>query len=294
LKNQLLITAALALFTCSIVGAAEPAQVMEVWPAVPPGGPTTQAAERVAVTRSPLPKKEVHNVSTPQLEIFPAPADKNTGVAVLILPGGGFNLLMMDYEGEDCATWLNSIGVTGIVLKYRVPKPATGPRYAAALQDAQRAMSLIRAKAAALKINPDKLGILGFSAGAIVSVEAESDANEHSYAAMDEIDKLSNKPDFAAIIYPGAIMENGKMFDDLRFSKSTPPTFIAMADNDKTENAVALYSALKAAGASTELHIYADGAHGFGMRPSTQPHATWTTRLNEWMISRGILPAKPE
>jgi acetyl esterase/lipase len=277
----------------AFVHAAEPARVIDVWPGDMPGGPTTRAAERTNVVRSPLPKKEVTNVTKPQIEIFPAPPDKNTGAAMLILPGGGFNVLMMDYEGEDCATWLNTIGVTGIVLKYRIPKPATGPRYSAALQDAQRAMSLIRSKADELKINPNKIGILGFSAGAIVAVEAQSDKNERNYPAADEIDRVSTRPDFAAIIYPGAITENGKLLDDIHFAKSTSPTFIAMADGDKTENAIAIYSALKAAGASTEVHIYADGVHGFGMRPSTQPHATWTSRLNDWMISRGILPSKP-
>jgi acetyl esterase/lipase len=272
--------------------AADPAQVVNVWPGKAPGDTMQLGAERVRnSTNAAGPQKEVFDVSVPTLEIFRPAKEKDTGVSIVIIPGGGFGVLKMDYEGEDCATWLNTIGVTGIVLKYRVPqRPAAPNRYFAALQDTQRAMSVVRAHAAEWNLDPKRVGLLGFSAGSVVGAVAESNYDKRSYASVDDVDKTSCRPDFSALIYPGQIVEkDGTLISDVTVSKQTPATFIAVADSDKTENAVAVYTALKKAGVSAELHIYADGEHGFGMRPTTQPHGTWNVRFEEWMVNQGIL-----
>lgn len=287
---------------CGLIGllsrlaiAAEPDSVVNIWPGKAPGDGAPARAESVRKSTSAAgPQKEVFDVYTPQLEIFKPAKDQDTGVSILILPGGGFSVLKMDYEGEDCATWLNSIGVTGIVIKYRVPqRPGAPSRYWPAFQDTQRAMSLVRSKVKEWGLDPKRIGLLGFSAGSVVGAVAEGNYEHRSYQALDEIDKVSCRPDFAMLIYPGTLLDkDGKMVSDVKISKQTPPTFIAVANNDKTENAIAVYQALKQAGVSTEMHIYADGEHGFGMRPTTQPHGTWTKRMEEWMINQGLLGSK--
>jgi acetyl esterase/lipase len=259
-----------------------------------PGETADRGAEhlRFAVAPAP-PQKEITNVTTPTLEFYLPPKDKNTGAAMIVLPGGGFTSLKMDYEGEDAAAWMSSIGVAGIVLKYRVPKQGAD-RYVAASQDAQRSISLVRSRAAEWGIDPAKIGIFGFSAGSIAGAVVETHYDERMYPAIDEIDKTSCKPDFAALIYPGTVLVDGKLLPDIRYTKESPPTFIAVADADHTEFSIALYQAMKAAGVPSELHIYADGAHGFGMRPGPEPHTSWPLRLEDWMRWRKIIPRAEE
>lgn len=285
------------LLSCCLIGlisttalAVEPTSTLKVWPGKPPGESQQIAPERVRISVPPAkPQKEITNVSEPALEIFPAPRSNNTGVSLIILPGGGFGSLKMDYEGEDFAVWANTIGVTGIVLKYRVPQRQGMPRHMAVLQDLQRSISLVRSKASELGIDPNKIGVTGFSAGGIAAVYAQTSYEKRSYEAVDDIDKVSCKPDFSVLIYPGTITQNGKLFEDIKPTKDGPPTFIAVAHNDATANAVQFYIALKEAGVSTEMHIYASGVHGFGMFPSEEPHGTWTARLTEWLKYQKLL-----
>src|SRR5262249_1202648 len=160
-------------------------------------------------------------------------------------------------------TWLSTIGVTGIVVKYRVPQRQGLPaRYTARTQDAERAVSMVRARAKEWNLDPNRVGLLGFSAGGIAVAEAEVNFDKRSYEAVDDVDKVSCRPDFVMLIYPGTIVENGKLLSDINVPKNAPPTFIAIANSDKTENAVLMYMAMKQAGISTEMHIYADGEHG--------------------------------
>lgn len=268
----------------TITLAAEPASTIKVWPGKAPNESQQIAPERVRISVPPAkPQKEITNVSEPALVVFPAPRSNNTGVSVIILPGGGFGSLKMDYEGEDFATWANTIGVTGIVLKYRVPQRQGLPRHQPALQDLQRSISLVRSQAKELGIDPNKVGVAGFSAGAIAAVYAQTAFEKRAYEAIDDIDKVSCKPDFSLLIYPGTILQNGKLFEDIKVTKDTPPTFITVSHADNTMNAVQFYIALKEAAVPTEMHIYASGVHGFGMFPSDEPHGTWTARLTEWM-----------
>lgn len=290
-------TSALVIASCLLTGlpatAAEPTLTLNVWPDKAPGETGRLAPEKTEFYTTPLPKKQVTNVSQPTLEVFRPAKEKDNGAAIVICPGGGFNVLMMDYEGEDCAVWLNTLGVTGIVLKYRVPARPNQPSYLAAWQDTQRALRLVRSKAAEWGLDARRIGVLGFSAGAVASTFASTNFDQRSYDAIDAVDQISSRPDFAVTVYPGSLTQNGKLIPELHVSKDTPPTFITIANNDATENSVLLYLALKRTGVPAEMHIYADGVHGFGMRPSPEPHATWIARLADWMNARGFLKPGP-
>ena len=232
------------------------------------------------------------NVTHPTLTIFRPAKDKDTGVAAIVCPGGGYKVLMMSYEGEDVAQWLTSIGITGIVLKYRVPAPPGVEKYLPGLQDAQRSVSLVRSKAGEWGINPDKIGILGFSAGGHLTAATCTNFEKRAYDAIDDIDKVSCRPDFGVAIYPGGIVEKGtsQMAPEIRVSKDTPPMFIAQATDDPgSDNSVYLYLALKRANVPAELHMYSEGGHGFGIKATGKPSATWIDRCDEWMHSQGIL-----
>jgi acetyl esterase/lipase len=193
---------------------------------------------------------------------------------------------------------LNSIGVTGIVLKYRIPRrPGTADDTppTQALIDAQRTLSLVRSKAAEWGIDPKRVGILGFSAGGHLSAWAATNFDKRAYEPADEVDRVDCRPDFAVLIYPGGILKKGtdQFSPEIHVTSQTPPMFFAHATNDRVgaENSVYLYLALKRAGVPGELHLYADGGHGFGMRPSPLPCATWPQRCAEWLGAQGFLKA---
>lgn len=287
----------LSLWLCSLTTAAEPL-VLDVWPGKVPGETVDIGPEKYQ-EQKPNEKQvqRLTNVSKPTLTVFRPAKDKDTGAAVLIAPGGGYNILAWDLEGTEVATWLNSIGVTGIVLKYRVPrrpdqakdKPPIGP-----LQDAQRAMSLVRGKAKEWGIDPQKIGMLGFSAGGHLTAAAATNFNKRTYEAIDDVDKVSCRPDFAVLIYPGYLSQKDKpeLNEDIRVNADTPPCFFAHANDDgvSPENSALMYLALKKAKVPAELHIFNSGGHGFGLRPSDQPCSTWPKRCEEWLRSRGTIP----
>lgn len=236
------------------------------------------------------------NVTKPTISLFRPAKEKDTGAAVVICPGGGYSILAWDLEGEEVAAWLNSIGVTGVLLKYRVPKRADLPKHVPPLQDAQRAMSLVRSRAAEWGVDPSRIGMLGFSAGGHLSAAASTNFDQRAYEAIDEIDRVGCRPDFAVLIYPGGIVESGivekgELTPEIRVSSETPPTFFAHANDDPVspENSAVMYLALKRANVPAELHIFASGGHGFGLRPSEHPCSTWPKRCEEWLRSRGYL-----
>ncbi len=273
--------------------AADKPLVVDVWPGTPPGENGQIGAETV---REPNREKHISNVSKPTLTVFKSDKDKNTGAAVLIAPGGGYSILAWDKEGEEVAAWLNSIGVTGIVLKYRVPRRAGTPQDVAppqAQMDAQRAMSLVRSKAADWGIDARRIGMLGFSAGGHLTAWTATNSDKRAYDPIDDVDKVSCRPDFAVLIYPAYLVPRGKdeLAPDIRVTKETPQTFFAHASDDpiSSENSVRMYLALKKARVPAEMHIYASGDHGFGLRPSDRPCSTWPARCADWMKSRGLL-----
>ncbi|HSI35318.1 MAG: alpha/beta hydrolase [Phycisphaerae bacterium] len=301
----------IALILAPTLRADEPL-TLNVWPAAAPGE-TRTVQEKWANPAKPgeKPIKRVTDVTQPTLTVYRPPADKDTGAAVIVAPGGGYKALMMDYEGEDVARWLVTHGVTGIVLKYRLPAPEGTPRHLPALQDAQRSISLVRSRAAEWKIDSQRIGMLGFSAGAHLSAACSTNFDRRAYPAADDIDKVSCRPDFAVLVYPGLIIEkpptpgstlppggappagplSATLSPEIRVTKDAPPAFVVMGHDDRvdSENAVFYYLAMKRAGASAELHVYATGPHGFGIKPSEKPHGTWPDRLTDWMKQQKVV-----
>jgi len=212
---------------------------------------------------------------------------------VLICPGGGYNILAMDLEGEEVAAWLNSIGVTGIVLKYRVPRRKDQPAHVAPLMDAQRAVGIVRSRAKEWGIKADHIGILGFSAGGHLAAATSTNFDKRHYEPIDDIDKISSRPDFTVLVYPAYLTEKGKdqLAPEIRVTKQTPPTFFAHAGDDgiSPENSIMMYLALKRAGVPAELHVYVNGGHGFGLRAAASPAVTWPARCEEWLRTRGLV-----
>jgi acetyl esterase/lipase len=273
--------------------AAEKPLTVDLWPDKPPGDKGDIGEEKVQEPKpGENPVKRVTNVSRPTLTVFKPAKDKDTGAAVVIAPGGGYNILAWDLEGEEVADWLNSIGVTGIVLKYRVPRRPDTPKDAPppqALMDAQRALSLTRSKAKEWGIDPKRIGMLGGH----LTAWASTNFDRRAYEAADDVDKVSCRPDFAVLVYPAYLLVKDKdeLAPDIRVGKDTPPIFFAHAGDDgvRPENSIAMYEALRKAGVRAELHVYASGGHGFGLRPSDKPCSTWPQRCAEWMKAQGLL-----
>ncbi len=233
------------------------------------------------------------NVSKPTLTLY-TPKGKNTGAAVVVFPGGGYHILAIDLEGTEVCDWLNSTGITCILVKYTVPNSGPYPRSSAALQDAQRALGMVRAHAAEWHIDPHRIGVLGFSAGAHLAAALSTHFDQRLYADVDAADQLSCRPDFAVIVYPGYLAlaeENFAPNPEIQVTDQTPPSFILQAENDPVhvENAVVYFQALKNAKVPAELHIYADGGHGYGLRRTALPITTWPLVLQTWLHTIGVL-----
>jgi acetyl esterase/lipase len=282
--------------------AADKPTVVDVWTGPPPGVITATAEEKVVPQKwGGNTVKRISNVSKPTITVCRPPGDRDSGAAVLICPGGGYQSLSWDLEGEDVAAWLNSIGVTGVILKYRVPRPAAstpGSQPVGPLQDAQRALSLVRAKSGEWGIDPKRIGILGFSAGGHLAASVTCNFDKRAYEPADETDQVSCRPDFAVWVYPAYLLMRDKtdLAPDIRIRKECPPTFIVHAGDDalvKVDNCVMAYLALKHAGVPSELHVYTTGGHGFGLRPSRHPASTWPQRCADWLSARGFL-SKPD
>ena len=300
-RSTAIVVLAFALAILPSARAQDKPLVMDVWPGKAPGETGAIGAEKLLDPnpKDTKPVKRLTNVTRPTLTIYRPAKDKDTGAAIVIAPGGGYNILAWDLEGEEVATWLNSVGVTGIVLKYRVPRRPGDPKDGGplgALQDAQRALSLVRSKASEWNLDAKRLGMLGFSAGGHLTAVLSTNHEKRVYEEIDSIDKVSCRPDFAVLIYPGGVLEKGKdvLRSDIRVTKETPPMFFAHASNDpvSAENSVALYLALRRASVPAEMPLYATGGHGFGLRPSAQPCSTWPQRCEEWMRHQGITKKK--
>ena len=293
-KRALIQSPVLGLAMASATLAAEATQTLDVWPAQAPGekgdiGPEkwqpTPKGEKVAITR-------LENVSKPTLAIYAPPKDKNTGTAIVICPGGGYFILAMNLEGEEVAAWLNSIGVTGIVLKYRVPARKGQPRHLAAVQDAQRALSVVRARAKEWDIAPGRIGILGFSAGGNVAAITSTNFDKRQYEAADETDKVSCRPDFAVLLYPAWLVDGKGLVPEIAVTPQTPPVFFAHAGDDKisAESSIQMHLALRQAKVPTELHVFTDGGHGFGLRPSAHAISGWPRLCEQWLRATKLIP----
>ena len=234
------------------------------------------------------------NVSVPTLTFYPAPADINTGTVIVVAPGGGYSHLAYVHEGSDVCDFLNSIGVNAVLLKYRVPRRKGLEKHHAPLQDAQRAISMVRNRAEEWKIKPDRVGILGFSAGGHLSVMAMTSDGKRSFDADPAIDATSCVPDFAVPIYPAYLQapeDPNALSPEIVITEKTPPTFITVAHGDKkfAAGSALLYLEMFRKNRQCELHIYGHGGHGFGMREIPEKVGEWPERLADWMEAMGYL-----
>jgi acetyl esterase/lipase len=274
------------------LAAAEKPLTVDVWPGAAPGEKGDIGEEKLLPNQGGKPVQRLSNVSKPTVAVYKPEKDKDTGAAVLICPGGGYSILAMDLEGEEIAQWLNSIGVTGIVLKYRVPARKDRPKHEAPLQDAQRAISLVRSHAKEWGIAPERIGILGFSAGGHLAAAASTNFDKRHYDPIDAVDKIDCRPDFTVLVYPAYLMaKDGGLSPEIRVDAKTPPTFFVHANDDgiSAANSVTMYLALRGVKVPAELHIYASGGHGFGLRPTSHASSTWPQRCEQWMKGQGLL-----
>lgn len=287
--TQTLLTLSAAL----LLGQATP-DAVPIWPNGAPDEPGGIGAETATTSGPPKVVTRVTNVTVPTMTVYRAPADKANGCAVVVCPGGGYNILAYDLEGIEVAEWLNSIGVTGIVLKYRVPRRDKDNPQKLPLQDAQRTIRLVRKDAGKLGIDPDRIGILGFSAGGNLTVMAGTHWDETTYDKVDEADELSCRPDFMVPVYPaylGADDKSDKLHPMVKINEKTPPTFVVIThdDKDRPVYSALLLVALHRAGVPAELHVFSKGGHGYGLRPSDDPVCNWPKLCEDWMRVSGFL-----
>ncbi|MGO9201938.1 MAG: alpha/beta hydrolase [Limisphaerales bacterium] len=234
------------------------------------------------------------NVSQPTITLYRPPKEKDAGTAVVVCPGGGYSILAMDLEGTEICEWLNSIGVTGVLLKYRVPTRPGDDKHILPLQDAQRALGLVRFHAKQWNLDPNRIGVLGFSAGGHLTAYLSTHFDKRAYEPVDDADQVSCRPDFSMPIYPAYLVlkdHDDKLAPELNVTANTPPTFLVQAEDDGigVENSLIYYLALKKAKVPAEMHLYAAGGHGYGLRPSAKTVTTWPQRAQEWMRSLGLL-----
>ncbi|HVY68524.1 MAG TPA: alpha/beta hydrolase [Verrucomicrobiae bacterium] len=306
IRLALLFMVALEVFN---VFAAEAPRVVEIWPGKAPEETNSIGPERIRMSpRLGREKVEVTEptrlltaVSKPSLTIYRAPKERETGAAIVICPGGGYWDLYWELEGEEVAAWLNSLGVTGIILKYRVPRRPDEPERMPArrpLQDAQRGLSVARFKAAEWGIDPKRIGIMGFSAGGHLAIASATSFQKRTYEPVDEVDQVSCRPDLAVLVYPGYLKEKDKdeVAPWLHIVPGTPPVFLAHGGEDiisTPDHSALMYLALKKAGIPAELHIYGGATHDFGVRPNDNPSSTWTNACARWLKQQGFLSRAP-
>jgi len=273
-----------------------------VWPGIAPGAPANPPAEADLTTPKDnliagKPLVHLGNVSKPTLTLYKAKGNASGfGPAVVVFPGGGYNILAIDLEGTEVCDWLTASGINCVLLKYRVPNTGPYPKSSAALQDAQRAMGLVRLHAKEWGIDPKRVGVLGFSAGGHLVAAISTHFDQRLYDPIDAADKLSCRPDFAVVVYPGYLALADKNFApnaDINPTADTPPTFIVQAEDDPVhvENATNYFLQLKNAKVPAELHIYAYGGHGYGLRRTALPVTTWPQSVETWLHTIGILPS---
>jgi len=244
----------------------------------------------------------VEHVSRPTMTVY-SPRGRNTGAAIIVFPGGGFEILAIDLEGTEVCDWLTSKGITCVLLKYRVPAPRSAPYWGAypqspiALEDAQRTISLVRFHASEWHIDPHRIGVLGFSAGGHLVAATSVHFDKRLYAEIDKADQQSCRPDFAVALYPGHLhVKEGtlELNPDVssHITAKTPPTFLLQNENDNVDSvwdSLAYYAGLKKAGVPVEFHSYAEGGHAFGLRRTQYPATAWPQLVETWLHTIGAL-----
>ena len=248
----------------------------------------------------------VEEVSRPTMTVY-APHGKNTGVAMVVFPGGGYSVLAIDLEGTEVCDWLTSRGITCVLLKYRVPDSGPAyhadckcnihPKVPAALEDAQRTVGLVRFHAAEWHINPHKIGVVGFSAGGHLVANVSTHFMKRAYVPVDAADEVSCRSDFAVAIYPGHMLENTtkefQLNPKIPVTANTPPTFLLQNEDDHVDGvkqSLVYYNALKNAGVSVEMHLYAQGGHAFGLRRTKFRGDAVAGVVETWLRTIGMIP----
>jgi acetyl esterase/lipase len=279
---------------------------MPLWPGKAPDLQAVPGPESMTVDTAHLlagkPVTALTNITRPTMTVY-APKGTNTGAAVVVFPGGGFQILAMDLEGTEVCDWLASAGITCVLLKYRVPskpydwhcdcRPHNLQVPVPALQDAQRALSLVRFHAAEWRIDPHRIGVLGFSAGGFLVAEVSTRFAHRAYAPVDAADKESIRPDFAVAVYPGHLATDKQALNpNVPVTRETPPTFLVQAEDDNVDGvkqSLVYYAALKNAVVPVEMHLYAQGGHAFGLRPTALPITHWPRLVEDWLHTIGML-----
>jgi len=330
---KLLFLALYVVFASGSLSAQEPAwqpppghTQIPIWPGAAPDPQPVAGPEKTETSSKDdliagKPVVGISNVTQPTMTVYP-PTGKNTGAAVVVFPGGGYQILAIDLEGTEVCDWLTPRGITCVLLKYRVtdvgPYPKSGPypESPMALEDAQRTLGLVRLHAAEWHIDPHKIGVLGFSAGGHLVAAISNHFDKRLYPAVDAADKESCRPDFAVAIYPGHLSIAASEWDakqgtkklvlhvpanadkdlglnpDLHITKRTPPTFLLQNEDDHVDNvndSLAYYIALKKAGVPVEMHLYAQGGHAFGLRRTKFPVTEWPQLVETWMATIGMI-----
>lgn len=279
-----------------------------IWPGKPPDAQLVPGPETVTTSG----KNEliggrtttgVTNITRPTMTVY-SPSTNNTGVAVVVFPGGGFQELAIDLEGTEVCDWFNAKGITCVLLKYRVPSPPYHWRCDCrpsdleepklGLEDVQRTMGLVRLHAADYHIDPHKVGVLGFSAGGYLVAAISTHFEKRLYAAVDAADRQSCRPDFAVAVYPGHLWLETKfgLNPYIHVTRATPPTFLVQAEDDHVDGvnqSLVYYIALKNAGVPVEMHLYAHGGHAFGLRPTNLPITHWPQLVETWLRTIGMV-----
>jgi acetyl esterase/lipase len=277
-----------ALLIAAAVFAAEPMPQIPLWPNGAPGSEGITEKEIDEPPNAQHGYRKVVNVHNPSITVYLPPREKATGASAIVCPGGGHRQLVFDIEGTEIADWLNRFGVAAFVLKYRLADTPGSPYKVEvhALQDTQRAIRTVRARATEWGIDPQRIGVIGFSAGGALAALVSMHFDAGSPAASDPVDRLSSRPDFAVLVYPGWRPI------ELAVPKDAPPAFLVCADDDRfhADDTAQFYAALARAKVPAEIHIYARGGHGGGIRDRKgAPMSTWHVRLQEWMADRGFL-----
>ncbi|MGH9717418.1 MAG: alpha/beta hydrolase [Candidatus Acidiferrales bacterium] len=287
---------------------------MPIWPRIAPDAQPVLGPEYAKPVKDDMvagkPWVEIGNVSRPTMTVY-SPKGRNTGVAVVVFPGGGFQIVAIDLEGTEVCDWLTSHGITCVLLKYRVPDSGphweqrcrceVAPKAPMALEDAQRTMGLVRFHAPDWHVDPHKIGVLGFSAGGFLVAAISTNFEKRLYTAVNSADKESARPDFAIALYPGHLCEypghactsqSMQLNPEVHVTAQTPPTFLLQAENDPEDsvnNSLAYYMALKNSGVPVEMHLYAHGGHAFGLRRTKLPITQWPQMMEKWLVTIGMI-----
>ena len=266
--------------------------VPDAKPAIGPEIDTTTSKQPLVAGK---PVVRLGNVASPTITFY-APKDKNTGAAVVVFPGGGYRILAIDLEGTEVCDWLSSSGITCVLLKYSVPDSGPYPKSPAALEDAQRALGLVRSRAVEWHIDPHRIGVLGFSAGAHLAAALSTHFDQRLYKSVEAADQVSCRPDFAVIVYPGylALPDQNLAFNpEIHVTRETPPTFLLQTEDDRVahvESSLTYYAALKSANVPVEMRLYSEGVHGYGLRRTALPVTAWPQLVKTWLHTIKMLP----